>query len=155
MQLTNRVWSRSLLGFAILLMLSGVTAVVSADEAAPAPTRMEILAQHIEAGDLEYHDSKTGEIVVATEARVAEIRSRLEPHFDRPQGARVDVADDGTVSADIDGAMRDVFIVRTRLDGTRETGCFRDVDAAVAFIVGLDIYASKRSGGGVPREVVE
>ena len=68
---------------------------------------------------------------------------------------RVDVADDGTVSADIDGAMRDVMIVRTLLDGTRERGCFRDLDGAVAFIVGLDVDASKRSGGRVRHEVVE
>jgi hypothetical protein len=82
--------------------------------------RAALMQERIAAGDLEYRDPRTGEVVVATEERVAELRSELAPQLDWPAGARVEVADDATVSADIIGAMRDVFIARTRIDGTRE-----------------------------------
>ena len=121
----------------------------------PQATAAALLEARIAAGDLQYRDTKTGEVVLATEARVNEIRTRLAPQFDWPAGAHVAVADDGTVSADIDGAMRDVMVVRTRLDGTLERGCFRDLDAAVAFIVGLDIDTAKRVGDQRPVRVNE
>ena len=139
----------------ILCLISTVTAgTPSGDRAAPT-TVAALLEARVAAGDLQYRDTRTGEVVPATEARVNEIRTRLARQFDWPAGARVTVADDGTVSADIDGAMRDVMVVRTRLDGTRERGCFRDLDAAVAFIVGLDIDTANRVGDRAPVKVSE
>ena len=113
------------------------------------------LEERISAGDLKYSDPQTGEIVVATSERVAAIRNGLAPHFDWPDGAEISVADDGTVRADIGGAMRDVHVARTNLDGSRQRGCFRDLDAAVAFIVGLDVDEAKRAGDRTPAAVTE
>ncbi|MGD8441730.1 MAG: hypothetical protein PVG53_14455 [Holophagae bacterium] len=144
-------------GLAVLVLCLTSTVAAgtpSGDRAAPA-TVAALLEARIAAGDLHYRDTRTGEVVLATETRVDEIRTRLAPQFDWPAGASVDVADDGTISADIDGAMRDVMVVRTRLDGTRERGCFRDLDAAVAFIVGLDIDTAKRVGDQRPVKVNE
>ena len=113
------------------------------------------LDDRISAGDLKYRDSRTGEIVVATAERVATLRQELAPQFDWPAGADISVAADGTVRADINGAMRDVYLVRTNLDGTRERGCFRDLDGAVAFIVGLDRDEAKRVGDQTPAAAAE
>lgn len=138
-----------------LCQASTVAAGTPSDDRAAPTTVAARLEARVAAGDLKYRDTGTGEVVLVTEARVNEIRMRLAPQFDWPAGASVDVADDGTVSADIDGAMRDVMVVRTRLDGSRERGCFRDLDAAVAFIVGLDIDTAKRVGDQQPVKVNE
>lgn len=143
----------ALIGAAVVAALSCmVTPLVSAEDGEGI---LALLERRVAAGDLTYRDNRSGEVVVATEARVAEIRRSLEAQFDVPAGARIDVTDDGTVSADIDGAMRDVYIVRTRLDGTRERGCFRDLDAAVAFIIGLDIDTAERNGTRSPAAMTE
>lgn len=96
------------------------------------------LEERIAAGDLKYLDSRTGEVVVATDAGIALLRQELAPLFGWPSGVEYTTAADGTVRAGIDGAMRDVYLVRTNLDGSRVRGCFRDLDSAVAFIVGLE-----------------
>lgn len=146
----RRSWA-ALLGATVLVALACVAPpAMSADSGEGAAA---LLSKRIAAGDLKYRDNRTGEVVIATEARVAEIRASLEPLFKSPESARIDVADDGTVSVDPNGAIRDVYVVRTRIDGTRERGCFRDLDAAVAFVVGLDIDAA-RSGGARPSAAV-
>jgi hypothetical protein len=126
-----------------------------ADDSARVSKNRLSLEERIDAGDLKYRDPQTGEIVVATAERVAAIRNGLAPNFDWPSGAEISVADDGTVRADIGGAMRDVFVVRANLDGSRQRGCFRDLDAAVAFIVGLDADEAKRAGNRTPVAVTE
>ena len=57
------------------------------------------------------------------------------------------------MGSEIDDAIRDVFLVRINLDGTRETACLRTLDAAVAFVVGLDRAETKI--GADPRPVVD
>jgi len=104
------------------------------------------LDQRIAAGDLKYLDSRTGEIVVASHGRIAMLRLELAPQFGRPAGASVTTAADGTVRANSNGALRDVYLVRTNLDGTRTRGCFRDLDSAIAFIVGIDDAQPSNTG---------
>ena len=43
----------------------------------------------------------------------------------------------------IGDAIRDVHLMRINLDGTQTTACLRNLDAAVAFIVGLDTVEEK------------
>jgi hypothetical protein len=121
-----------------LLALAGVAAVAAAAEPSYGKTRVELLEEHIQAGDLEYVDSKTGKVVVATKEAVSHLRRELAPVFEADSEFTAEVADDGTVSSPAGGAVRDVHLVRTNLDGTRETTCVRTLDAAVAFLVGLD-----------------
>lgn len=131
----------------MMIVVCGTIALPAlADDVHGAPDRAAALEERINAGDLKYRDSRTGEVVVATAERIAALRSDLAPEFDRPAGATVTVADDGTVRADINGAMRDVYVMRVNLDGTRDFGCFRDLDSAVAFLVGLDRDQTKRVG---------
>ena len=141
---------------AVVMVVCGafVLPALADDSAGVSKTRMS-LEERISAGDLKYRDLQTGEIVVATSERVAAIRNGLAPNFDWPSGAEISVADDGTVRADIGGAMRDVYVVRVNIDGSRQRGCFRDLDAAVAFIVGLDADEAKRAGDRTPSAVTE
>jgi len=138
MQLKLRVRSRLIRTVAMLLALAGVAAVAVATETVVGKTRVELLEEHIRAGDLQYVDSRTGEVVVATEEAVSHIRRELAQLFETDAEFQTEVADDGTVSSPIGNAVRDVHLVRTNLDGTRETTSVRTLDAAVAFIVGLD-----------------
>ena len=112
-----------------------------------------VLDERVAAGDLTYRDTRTGEVVVATYAAIALLRQELAPLFGWPSGVEHSIAADGTVRASSDGAMRDVYLVRTNLDGTRDRGCFRDLDSAVAFIVGLD-ESMKRQTDEEPRSSV-
>jgi hypothetical protein len=101
-------------------------------------TAAAVLDQRIAAGDLEYRDPSTGEIVVATEDRIDALRADLERYFGQPPVLNEQVSADGTVMSVIGDAIRDVQLVRINLDGTRTTACMRSLDAAVAFIVGVD-----------------
>jgi hypothetical protein len=103
---------------------------------------MAMLQERIAAGDLEYRDPATNEVVVATHERVAALRFELERYFGQPEVVNLKVADDGTVGSVVGDAIRDVFLIRTNLDGTRTRACLRDLDAAVAFMVGLDTVES-------------
>ena len=122
----------------------------AADDPTAGVDRWTILEQRIAAGDLEYRDPKTGAIVVATEEGIAFLRSQLAPHFGPyPENEPIVLAD-GTVKAPMNGAIRDVYLVRTNLDGTRAAACVRSLDAAVAFLVGLDRENSKTPGPSRP-----
>ncbi len=116
---------------------------------------MIALDERIAAGDLKYRDSRTGEVVVATHARIAMLRLELAPHFGWPVEADVATAADGTVRGESNGAMRDVHVARTNLDGTRARGCFRDLDAAIAFVVGLDEYQKEHADDQADTAVAE
>ena len=89
---------------------------------------------------------------MATEERIAALRFDLERHFGQPVVFNRSIAADGTVGSVIGDAIRDVHLVRTNLDGTRTTACMRDLDGAVAFVVGLDTVESET--GADPRPVV-
>jgi hypothetical protein len=144
---------------AILLTVTAmvlVTPVIAADSSNPGAGRSAsaiALDERVAAGDLKYRDSRTGEVVVATYAGIATLRQELAPLFGWPAGVESTTAADGTVKAGIKGAMRDVYLARTNLDGTRVRGCFRDLDSAVAFIVGLD-EEHKRHADEEPRVTV-
>ncbi len=101
-------------------------------------TTAAVLEQRIAAGDLEYRDPSTGEIVVATQDRIDELRSDLERYFGQPPVYNEKVSANGAVVSVIGDAIRDVHLVRINLDGTQTTACLRNLDAAVAFLVGLD-----------------
>lgn len=127
-----------------VFILAGVPA--SADGVDGSRSLATILEERIEAGDLEYRDSRTGEVVVATPERVAELRSDLERYFAQPPVFNERVNADGAVVAVVGDAVRDVHLVRINLDGTQTTACMRNLDAAVAFIVGLDAIENKATG---------
>mgnify|MGYP001829250584 CR=1 FL=1 len=122
----------------VVALVTPVVADDSWDGTHGRPASMILLEERIAAGDLKYHDPRTGEVVVADYSRVALLRQELAPLFGGPVTVERSVAADGTVRASANGAVNDVYLVRTNLDGTRVRGCFRDLDAAVAFIVGLD-----------------
>lgn len=157
MQMKTGDWLRTVCRFAAMVIVTcGTIALPAVADDVHGPQKPgATLEERISAGDLKYRDSRTGEIVVATAERVAVLRQELAPQFDWPAGAEITIADDGTVRADINGAMRDVHVARTNPDGTRELGCFRDLDAAVAFIVGLDRAEAKRAGVQTPAAVAE
>lgn len=150
-------WLRTVGRFAAMVVVTcGVIVLPAiADDVHGAQKPGATLEERITAGNLKYRDSRTGEIVVATAENVAALRKELAPQFDWSAGAEVTIADDGTVRADINGAMRDVHVARINPDGTRELGCFRNLDAAVAFIVGLDRAEAKRAGVQTPVAVAE
>lgn len=141
---------------AVLLTVAAmvlVTPVFADDSRYPGDDRSAVavaLEERVAAGDLKYRDSHTGEVVVATYAGIALLRQELAPLFGSPAGVEYTTAADGTVRASIDGAMRDVYLARTNLDGTRTRGCVRDLDSALAFIVGLD-EGQKRHTDEEPR----
>lgn len=109
-------------------------------------TTAAVLEQRIAAGDLKYRDPGTGEVVVATQDRIDALRSGLERHFSQPPVFNEQVAADGTVMSVVGDAIRDVQVMRINLDGTRTTACLRNLDAAVAFIVGLDAVEDVTAG---------
>jgi len=125
-----------------LLALGLSIATARADERPDAgATRVmtaTLLEERIAAGDLEYRDAGTGEIVVATAERVAAIRESLAPQFAPVSGVHQYARADGTVQVTAEQTFSDVMLSRVNLDGTRSRACFRDLDAAVAFVVGLD-----------------
>lgn len=121
-----------------MVLVAPVFADDSGDRGDNRPASMIVLEERIAAGDLKYLDPRTGEVVVADYSRVALLRQELAPLFGVPVGVEQSIAADGTVRASANGAVSDVYLVKTNLDGTRVRGCFRDLDAAVAFIVGLD-----------------
>jgi len=137
----------TILTVAVLAIVSPVVADDAWDGGVVRSASAIALEERIAAGDLKYRDSRTGEVVVATHARVAVLRMELAPQFGWPAAANVTTAADGTVRAESNGAVRDVFVVRTNLDGTRTRGCFRDLDAAVAFVVGLNEDQEQHSDG--------
>lgn len=134
---------------AILLMVTAmvsVTPVFATDSRIPGddrPASVIALEERVAAGDLQYRDARTGEIVAATAERVADIRESLAPHFTPVSGVHRYVKGDGTVRVSAEQLFNDVFLSRVNLDGTRTRGCFRDLDAAVAFVVGLDAEVQK------------
>jgi len=129
----------------IIVVVAVVTLALPgfAGEPRAAQSREAMLAERIEAGDLKYRDPNTGEVVVATQERVDTLRFDLERSFGQPAVFNSREAADGTVSSVIGDAIRDVMLVRINLDGTRTTACLRDIDAAVAFVVGLDTVESE------------
>lgn len=114
-----------------------------AEEPRAEQSREAMIAERIQAGDLKYRDPKSGEVVVATQERIDALRFSLEQYFGQPAVFNGREAADGTVSSVIGDAVRDVMLVRINLDGTRTKACLRDLDAAVAFVVGLDTVESK------------
>ncbi len=117
------------------------TPVFAADSRQPGDVRSAsaiALDDHIAAGDLKYRDTRTGEIVVATRERIDALRSELERHFGQPPVYNERVSANGAVVSVVDDAIRDVHLMRVNLDGSRTTACLRNLDAAVAFLVGLD-----------------
>lgn len=114
-----------------------------ADEPCATQDRGTTLAERIQAGDLKYRDANTGEVVVATQERIDALRFSLEQYFGQPAVFNSRVGADGTERSVIGDAIRDVMLVRINLDGTRTKACLRDLDAAVAFVVGLDTVKSE------------
>ena len=80
---------------------------------------------------------------MATRERIDALRSDLERHFGQPPVYNQKVSANGAVVSVIGDAIRDVYLMRINLDGTRTTACLRDLDAAVAFLVGLDTVENK------------
>jgi len=128
-----------------LAVMTIVVSMALPAAAGDAMSLQQILAERIAAGDLEYRDARTGEVVVATAERVAEIRESLAPQFAPVSGVHRYEKADGTIQISADQPFRDVFLSRVNLDGTRTRGCFRDLDAAVAFVVGLDATMERSS----------
>jgi hypothetical protein len=138
-------------GAAVLLTVTAmlfVTPVFAGDLRIPGErmSRQQVLEERIAAGDLEYRDPSTGEVVVATRGRIDALRSDLERTFGQPPVYNEKVSANGAVVSVIGDAIRDVHLVRINLDGTRTTACLRNLDAAVAFIVGLDTVENKAAG---------
>jgi len=129
---------------AILLTVTSmvfVTPVFAVDPRIPGdgrPASVIALEERVAAGDLEYRDARTGEIVVATAERVTALRESLAPQFAPVSGVHRHFKADGTIQVSAEQPFSDVFVSRINLDGTRTRGCFRDLDAAIAFVVGLD-----------------
>ena len=126
-----------------MILVTPVLADDSRDGSDGRPASMIVLEERIAAGELKYRDSRTGEVVVATRERIDALRSNLERHFGQPPVYNEKVSANGAVVSVIDDAIRDVHLMRINLDGTRTTACLRDVDAAVAFLVGLDIVGNE------------
>ena len=152
MKMNSRLWMGILCHVPVVLMVVCMASIapVFAEDAEAGNAVAKALEQRIEAGDLQYRDPSTGQVVLATEERIAALRFDLERHFGQPAVFNRSVAADGTVSSVIGDAIRDVYLVRTNLDGTRTTACLRDLDGAVAFVVGLDTVET----GADPRPVV-
>lgn len=138
------------LGFGLIcgvLALSAAAAYAGADGSHGGVearlTTATVLEKRIAAEDLEYRDPSTGEVVVATRGRIDALRSDLERTFGQPPVYNEKVSANGAVVSVIGDAIRDVHLVRINLDGTRTTACLRNLDAAVAFIVGLDIVGNE------------
>ena len=152
MRMNSLLWARFMYLVAIVMMSAVMAAAVpvfaddSRDGSESRNATVVALEKRIAAGDLEYRDSRTGEIVVATPERIAALRSDLERHFGQPPVFNERVTADGAVVAVVGDAIRDVHLVRINLDGTRTTACLRNLDAAVAFIVGLDTVENKAAG---------
>ncbi len=113
------------------------------------------LDKRIAAGDLKYRDPATSQVVVATQERVDRLRRGLEPLFEAPAGFNQSMRDDGTVIAELDGHFANVTMSRVNLDGTRETVCLESLEAAVAFVVGLDRALQDTYGGDLPSVATE
>lgn len=145
----TRIWpnvERSISVIATVVLLAVAVPALAGDSdanAAGTPSLEARLAAHIAAGDLTYRDPATNQVVTATEERVANLRHDLERHFSQPPVFNERVTADGAMVAVIGDAIRDVHLSRVNLDGTRTTACIRDLDAAVAFIVGLDTVENK------------
>ena len=152
MKTNSRLWTGILCHVPVVLMVVCMASIapVFASDAETGNAVAKALEQRIEAGDLQYRDPSTGQVVLATEERIAALRFDLERHFGQPVVFNRSIAADGTVSSVIGDAIRDVYLVRTNLDGTRTTACMRDLDGAVAFVVGLDTVET----GADPRPVV-
>lgn len=143
MSVDSRAGLRCGLTAALVIGVLVVGASVWAAEVQPASPVMISLEKHLGAGDLEYRDPSTGEIVVATQDRIDALRFDLERIFGQPPVSNEKVSANGAVVSVIGDAIRDVHLVRINLDGTRTTACLRNLDAAVAFIVGLDIVENE------------
>ena len=148
MKKTTRLSARPSCCAAVLLTLMATVVVMpaSADDPGDRSTVAMALEERIAAGDLKYRDSRTGEVVVATEERIAALRANLERYFGQPPVVNERATANGAVVSVVGDAIRDVHLVRINLDGTRTTACLRNLDAAVAFIVGLDTVENKAAG---------
>ncbi|MCU0304342.1 MAG: hypothetical protein MUC56_09835 [Thermoanaerobaculales bacterium] len=133
--ITERRAGRARRLMCLLMVLGAAAAAVAGESASPLVVALEA---RVAAGDLEYRDPQTGQVVLATAERVAALRNELAPQFEPPAVLARTVAADGTIGFVSDGTPRDVMLVRVNLDGTREHACVRDLDSAVAFVVGLE-----------------
>jgi len=143
MTLRRKPWTGLATGLVCGLLAFGISvaAAGAAEQPGAGETRVTtaaLLEERIAAGNLEYRDARTGEIVVATAERVAAIRESLAPQFAAVSGVHQYLRADGTVQVTAEQSFSDVMLSRVNLDGTSTRGCFRDLDAAVAFVVGLD-----------------
>lgn len=148
-----RDWS-GMLGGAAAVMIFVVSMALPA-AAGDGMSLQQVLEERIAAGDLEYRDARTGEVVVATAERVAVIRESLAPQFVPVSGVHQYFKADGTIQVSAEQPFRDVFVSRINLDGTRTRGCFRDLDSAVAFLVGLDAEQKRQSTDPARTAVVD
>jgi hypothetical protein len=85
-------------------------------------------------------------MTVATPERVAALRAQLAPLFDGVSEVNQRTLADGTIAAEVAGRIRHVHLVRSNLDGRTQLGCVRSLDAAVAFILGLETSTSAKHG---------
>jgi hypothetical protein len=143
MSVDSRAGLRCGLTATLVIGVLVVGASVWAAEVEPTSPAMISLEKHLAAGDLEYRDPSTGEIVVATRDRIDALRFDLERTFGQPPVYNETISANGAVVSVIGDAIRDVHLVRINLDGTRTTACLRNLDAAVAFIVGLDVVGNE------------
>ena len=135
-----REGSGMFVGAAAVIMV--VASMASPASAGDGMSLQQVLEERIAAGDLQYRDSRTGEVVVATQERIDAMRSDLERHFGQPPVYTETMSANGAVVSVIGDAIRDVHLMRINLDGSQTTTCVRDLDAAIAFIVGLDTIKS-------------
>lgn len=147
-------------GAAILLTVTAllaVTPIFAGDLWIPGDgmSLQQVLAERIAAGDLEYRDARTGEVVVATAERVGALRESLAPQFAPVSGVHQHLKADGTIQVSAEQPFSDVFVSRINLDGTRTRGCFRDLDSAVAFVMGLDAEQKRQSTDPARTAVVD
>lgn len=84
-------------------------------------------------------DSKTGRLKALTASETAQLKTALEKLMNRStQGLHVVAHVNGTQGIDLQGRFQHVVMIRQNPDGTSETGCFTDPDAAMAFLQGKD-----------------
>ncbi len=140
------------LGALALFLAAPVLAAGLGDHDGAVADATTALEARIAAGDLEYRDPATREIVIATAERVADLRRDLAPLFQRPTAPAVERRPNGTVRVDAEGVVGHVHLMRVDLDGGRTTACVETLDGAVAFFLG--VHSPKdRSVGSAARPV--
>ncbi|MEX1310919.1 MAG: hypothetical protein AB1Z65_10900 [Candidatus Sulfomarinibacteraceae bacterium] len=132
--------------YLVAVVVMVVASMPSPAAAGDGMSLQQVLENRIAAGDLEYRDARTGEVVVATQERIDAMRSDLERYFGQPPVYNEKVNASGAVVSVIGDAIKDVHLMRVNLDGTRTIACLRDLDAAIAFMVGLDTVENGTTG---------